>query len=115
MKRSLITTLTLSIATGALIVASSMSAANPRNPAATPSIDRTQAHQQARINKGVAKGKITPAEQANLQQGQASIANAKAIAKSDGVVTKAERKQIKGMQAVESRKIYRKKHNARAL
>lgn len=115
MKRTVITTLITAIATASLSLSASMASAQaaPRDPIATPGIDKTQARQQARINQGTAKGKLTPAEQANLQQGQANIANAKAAAIADGKVTQEERKQIKQMQKAESKKIRNKKHNQR--
>ena len=42
---------------------------------------------------------------------QKKIQKEKAAAKADGVVTKAERKEIKKDQAVASKKIWKKKHN----
>ena len=117
MKRSALTTVLATIAAGALMLTAGIAAAQAptgaKDPLATKGIDKTQANQQARIEKGVAAGKITPAEKANLQQGQANIANAKAAAKSDGKVTKEERKQIKQMQKDESKKIRNKKQNAK--
>lgn len=109
LKRTPLTTLVYAITIGTLLIASGYAAAQApagaRDPAATKGIDKAQARQQARIDQGVASGKITPAEKANLQQGQANIANAKAAAKADGKVTKDERKQLKQMQRDESRKI----------
>jgi hypothetical protein len=101
------------IALGAF--SANIAAAQAKDPAATPRIDQRQANQQARINKGVASGKITPAEQARLQAQQNQIAANKATAKADGVVTKQERKALKRQQNEASRAIARKKQNARAL
>ena len=87
--------------------------ASPANPAATPRIDARQAKQQARINQGVASGKVNPQEAARLNAGQQRVAGAKSAAKADGVVTKGERKQITHMQNHQSKNIAGKKHNNR--
>jgi ABC-type sugar transport system substrate-binding protein len=104
MKRTTLSTVLLSIAVGVGMLASGHAAAQAagKDPLATPRIDQRQAKQQARINQGVASGKITP------------TAN-KATAKADGVVTQQERKSLKNQQNQANRAIARKKHNARAL
>lgn len=95
-------------------LSANIAAAQVKDPAATPRIDKRQANQQARINKGVASGKITPAEQARLQGQQNQIAANKAAAKADGVVTKQERKTLTRQQNEANRAIARKKRNARS-
>lgn len=70
-------------------------------------------HERHRIAQGVKSGELTRAETANLVKGQKEIRQDVKAAKADGVVTRAERKDIKQDQRQESRKIYRKKHNNR--
>lgn len=70
-------------------------------------------HERHRIAQGVKSGELTKAEAVNLAKGQKEIRKDVKAAKADGVVTRAERKDIKKDQRQESRKIYRKKHNNR--
>ena len=81
---------------------------------ATPVIGQTQRNQEARINQGVQSGALTGGEARNLQQQQRQIQADKRAAKSDGVVTRAERRHIKREQLRASRAIHRNKHNRRA-
>lgn len=69
--------------------------------------------QHASIKQGVRSGELTRAEAAKLRQGQKDIRQDVKAAKADGVITAAERKDIKQDQRQESRKIARKKHNRR--
>lgn len=78
---------------------------------ATPGIDARQAKQAQRIGAGVAKGDLTPGETARLARGQARIQRMETRAKADGTVTAAERARIHRAQTIESRKIYRARHN----
>lgn len=80
---------------------------------ATPRVDARQDNQQKRIDAGVAKGQLTPNEAANLQRGQARVQRIEDKAKADGVVTGRERARLNRAQNVESRKIAKKRHNAR--
>lgn len=66
-----------------------------------------------RIKQGVKSGELTKKETKNLVHGQKEIHQDVKAAKADGVVTKAERKDIRQDQRQESRKIFRKKHNKR--
>ncbi|MBS1511196.1 MAG: hypothetical protein JST86_10160 [Bacteroidetes bacterium] len=70
-------------------------------------------NQRHRIAQGVKSGELTRTETKNLVKDQKEIRNEVKDARADGVVTKDERKDIKQDQRQESRKIYRKKHNAR--
>ncbi len=74
---------------------------------------KTTPTQHARIRQGVRTGELTRSETANLAQGQREIRQDVRSAKSDGVVTRKERKQIRHEKRQESRKIFRKKHNKR--
>jgi uncharacterized membrane protein YebE (DUF533 family) len=100
----------------AAVLASGMAAAQAptagKDSLATPRIDQRQMNQQARIDKGVAAGKITPTDQARLQAQQNQITANKAAAKADGVVTKAERKALNAQQKQASKDIKRRKHTA---
>lgn len=72
-----------------------------------------QVRQHKRIKQGVKSGELTKAEAINLRKGQQEIRQEKREAKADGVVTPAEKKEIRQEQRQESRKIYRKKNNRR--
>ena len=80
---------------------------------ATPRVHRRQVRQQERIAQGIKSGELTPRETARLERGQQHVQNLKAKAKADGVVTPAERARIAHAQNVQSRHIYRAKHNRR--
>jgi hypothetical protein len=79
----------------------------------TPRIDRREARQDTRIDRGVRSGALTPGEQARLRTGQAHIDRMEARAKSDGVVTMRERRHMERALNHESRAIRRLKHNRR--
>jgi hypothetical protein len=82
----------------AVAAAASMAAsAQHFAPAATPEIDARQAQQEARIERGVARGEITRREARTLMQGQREIARAEARAKADGRVTRIELRQLTAM------------------
>lgn len=53
----------------------------------TPRVDQRQAHQQQRIDQGVASGSLTGTEATRLHHGQARVAAAESQAKADGAVT----------------------------
>ncbi len=79
--------------------------------AATPGIDQRQANQERRIDQGVASGELNARETARLERGQQRVENMETRAKSDGVVTKGERARIHQAQDVQSKRIYRQKHD----
>ncbi len=79
--------------------------------AATPRVTKRQIQQQARIKEGVKSGQLTRKETRTLERQQAKIAVDKAKAKSDGVVTPAERRTLAREQNRASRRIYREKHD----
>src|SRR5262245_7945797 len=86
--------------------------AQSSGPAATPRIDQRQANQEQRIDRGVASGQLTKPETRRLEQGQNHVERMETRAKSDGVVTNKERAKINNAQNVESKRIYRQKHDA---
>ena len=76
-------------------------------------VRKTARHQHTRIKHGVKNGELTKAETRNLVKVQREIRQDVKSAKSDGVVTREEKKDIRQDQRQASRKIYRKKHNKR--
>ena len=78
---------------------------------ATPGIDQRQANQERRIDQGIASGQLTQREANRLERGQQRVDNMENRAKSDGVVTARERARIQHAQNVESKRIYRQKHD----
>jgi len=79
--------------------------------AATPGIDQRQANQEQRIDKGIASGQLTDREANRLNNQQEHINKIEDNVKSDGVVTKKERKKVHAAQDRASRKIARQKHD----
>lgn len=78
---------------------------------ATPGIDQRQMNQEQRIDQGIASGQLTQREANRLERGQQRVDNMENRAKSDGVVTARERARIQHAQNVESKRIYRQKHD----
>ncbi len=83
----------------------------PRDPAATPGIDKRQANQERRIQQGVKSGQLTDKEAARLEKREAKIEADKQAAKADGKVTPQERKKLQREENQASRAIAREKHN----
>lgn len=76
-------------------------------------IHRHAAHQQARIAQGVKSGELTKGETKHLENKEKAVHQEVKIAKADGKITNAERKDIRQDQRQTSRAIYREKHNGR--
>ena len=82
--------------------------------AQTPStqrIDQRQANQEKRIEQGEKSGALTPREARRLERGQERVQKMEDRATKDGKVTKKEARRIEHAQDVESRRIYRQKHD----
>jgi uncharacterized protein HemX len=79
--------------------------------ATMPRVDKREANQQQRIDKGVASGQLNQKEATRLENGQARVNQAEANAKADGKVTRREKKHLDHMQDKQSRKIKRQKHD----
>jgi uncharacterized membrane protein YebE (DUF533 family) len=77
----------------------------------TPGVDQRQANQEARIQQGVASGQLNRRETARLERGQRHVQNMENRAKSDGVVTGAERARLQRAEDVQSARIHRQKHD----
>jgi hypothetical protein len=69
--------------------------------------------QHAQIRQGIRSGELTKREARNLVSDQRNIHREIRSAKSDGVVTPIERKDIRQDRNQAGREIYRKKHNDR--
>jgi cytochrome c-type biogenesis protein CcmE len=78
-----------------------------------PVARKRQHEQQQRVGQGVRSGELTAKETIRLEKEQRGINHDIRDAKSDGVVTGAERKDIHQDQNQASRHIYRAKHNRR--
>lgn len=91
--------------------------AAPLAIAATPAdaqINERQDRQQARIDAGIANGRLTARETATLERQQARIDAAEARDRADGDrFTLRERARLHQRQDAASANIYRKKHNRR--
>ncbi len=72
------------------------------------------ANQQARIEQGVQSGSLTKHEAASLERGQSHVNAAEARAGADGHVGAAEQRNIQARENHQSKRVYHKKHNARA-
>lgn len=79
----------------------------------SPRVDARQANQDARIDHGVATGRLTPAETRRLEAGQNRIDRMENRFRADGHLSWGERARLEAAQNRESRRIWRKKHNLR--
>lgn len=77
----------------------------------TPNLDKREARQQQRINQGVASGQLNAREANRLQQRESKLAADEAAAKSDGKVTRAERRKLQREADRDSRAIHKQKHD----
>lgn len=80
-------------------------------PVIRPYVEARQAHQQARIFKGVNNGQLTKGEFKALEKGEQKINKIEHKAFADGVVTPKEGMKLEKSLDKESRMIYRFKHN----
>ncbi|MBS7809095.1 hypothetical protein [Variovorax sp. PCZ-1] len=81
----------------------------------TPRIDKREARQEQRINKGAANGSLTAQEATRLSKGQSRVDNKQAKAEADGTVTKRERAHIHHAQNKQNRHIKRQKHDKQTV
>ena len=100
------------IAVGVTVAIASLGAfAQAASAPQTPGVDKREVRQDARIQQGVASGELTAKETYRIEKGQAAINKVEAKAKSDGQVTRAERRRLHKMQDHASRDIHRQKHD----
>lgn len=75
-------------------------------------VDRRQDRQEQRIDKGVQSGALTPRETRKVEQGQRHVERLETKAQSDGTVTAREKGRLEHAQDVQSKRIYKQKHDA---
>ena len=75
-------------------------------------VDRRQERQEQRIDQGVKSGALTPRETRKLERGQKHVENLETKAQADGKVTAKEKLRIEHAQDVQSKRIYKQKHDA---
>lgn len=78
-----------------------------------PVVQKREQNQEKRIDQGVKSGELTPRETGRLEAQQAKIKQDEERMKSDGKLTKKERRKLKREQDRASKNIYQKKHNER--
>jgi hypothetical protein len=76
--------------------------------------DRRQDRQELRIDKGVQSGSLTPRETRKLERGQNHVEKVETRAQADGMVTAREKVRLEHAQDVQSKRIYRQKHDKQA-
>lgn len=74
-------------------------------------VDRRQERQEQRIDKGVESGALTPRETQRLEHGQQHVENLETKAQADGKITPKEKARLEHAQDVQSKRIYRQKHD----
>jgi len=107
--KTLIAVLTLSV--GGLAMAQTPAPTTPKDPTATPRLDKREANQQARIDQGVASGQLNAKETNRLDKREAKLNADEAAAKADGKVTRAERRKLEREANRDSKAIHRQKHD----
>lgn len=111
--------MTLSTQRLALVLAAMMlsgaaiTAQETTTPKREAQVERRANRQQKRIAQGVKSGQLTPKETANLERHEAKLDKDIAKAEADGKITKKEQVKLNKEENRDSRKISRKKHNAR--
>jgi len=93
-----------------LLAAGAASATTPANR--DPGVNKRQHNQQHRINQGVRSGELTKEEAKGLRVEQKSIRQEERTYKSDGKLTKDERKDLHQDMNQASRNIHQEKHDA---
>jgi hypothetical protein len=86
----------------------------PALASAQTRIDNRQARQEQRIDQGVKSGELTKRETARLNRGDQKIDRMENRAQADGTVSRTEKRHIEKAQDVQSKRIYRQKHDAQA-
>ncbi|HCX32778.1 MAG TPA: hypothetical protein DHV08_04005 [Rhodocyclaceae bacterium] len=92
-----------------LILCAAAAALSQIGSAAAAGIDERQANQERRIQQGLASGQLTEREAARLRSNK--VERMQERAQGDGVVTPRERARIQHQQDVQSRRIYKQKHD----
>lgn len=79
--------------------------------APAPGIDQRQLNQERRIEQGESSGSLTQREANRLENGQERVQRIENRANADGVVTAGEQARLQKAENVQSRRIYRQKHD----
>lgn len=95
----------IALALAALIAVPAIASAQTR-------VDARQARQEQRIDQGVQSGQLTRRETVRLNRGDQKIDRMENRAQSDGSVTRMEKRRLEKAQDVQSKRIYRQKHDA---
>jgi len=98
---------------GSLLTGSALVAQETITPRREAQVEGRARHQQRRIAKGVASGQLTPGETLHLEKREGKLNQDIAKAEADGKITKREQGRLNREENRDSRKIFRKKHNAR--
>ena len=109
---ALIATLAL---TPAAVFAQTTATPPPAAPTKPATINQRKENQQDRIAQGVNSGQLTAGETSRLEHQEAGINKEERgmRAQDNGHLTAQDRKTLRHQQNVESKRIYRDKHNAR--
>ena len=86
--------------------------AHPNAARRDPGVNHRQGHQRNRIHQGAHSGQLTKDEAKSLAQEQKTIRQEERAYKSDGVLTKDERKDLHQDLNQASKNIYNEKHDA---
>jgi hypothetical protein len=106
--------LTAVLASALFIAPAAMFAQTPTPGAHDYNINQRKADQQGRIANGVKSGQLTARETSRLEHQEAGLNREERgmRAQDNGHLTKQDRQVIHAQQNLESRRIYRDKHNA---
>jgi len=101
---------TLTVIAGLLLATSALTA--QADGTRDPRVNARQHHQHDRIRQGVRSGELTRHETRRLAEEQRDVRQLERAYKSDGTLTRAERRDLNHEQNQASRDIYRQKHDA---
>ncbi len=94
-----------------VMIAATLAAISLPALAGTPRLDAREHNQRQRIAQGVRSGELTRPETRRLIAGERRLHRHERYAKSDGVVTPAERARLQRNASRMSKRIYRQKHD----
>ena len=99
----------------AVATIAALSAITAQAQTLTPRVDRRELRQHERIQQGVRSGELTRGEASRLRAGQRHVDRLEQRAERNGVVTSRERARLDRAQDRQSRRIWKLKHNPRAI
>ncbi len=94
-----------------IVIMAALAAISVPAMAGTPRLDAREQNQRQRIAQGVRSGELTRPETRRLIKGERRLHRHERYAKSDGVVTPAERARLQRNANRMSARIYRQKHD----